>query len=322
MELNWDSDEKLHHCFDVEYTNGFGFQAQLNHAYGFRLHLARIYIMDKNRDIYNYEEDELFVKTIREQTGIDKIWTTDFIGRTYLSIHASHYKDIPMIINACLDNGYGIVTRTSLEVGFKPNDIFNLKNYEIKRIERLREMYTQWNSLHPSEPSNWHTTLNYFLSRPCKLHWNWNSQEGKDLCTEIRTSIKNAGLGCKSEISKKIPRFHWDWFDQTCRKYSIFHYCHWSIDDTLSQNEENSIAKDTTILSEDTTILSKEKEEENECIVCNDAPRETLVIPCGHSVACKNCSDQLCGTNNATQCIYCRQEITCIITNNELDKII
>jgi hypothetical protein len=242
LDLNWDTDDKLKLCFDIECRNGFGFKNDLNRTYGFRLHLARVYIMDKNRDIYDYDEDQLFINTIREQTKIDKIWTTDSVGRTYLSTHVSHYNDIPLIINKCLDNGYGLVTCTSLEVGFKPGDIFSWDTFEKKRIDRLREMYNEWDTIQTnssvtvSDPNTsisttdnctWNRTMQYFTSRPCKLHWNWYSQEGKDLCTEIRTSLKNCNLGCKSEVSKKIPRFEWDWFNDICRKYDILHYSKW-----------------------------------------------------------------------------------------------
>lgn len=53
------------------------------------------------------------------------------------------------------------------------------------------------------------------------------------------------------------------------------------------------------------------------CIICNSAPIETLVLPCGHSVVCKECSNQLKNTNNAKLCIYCRQEITDVIKDEK-----
>jgi hypothetical protein len=132
-----------------------------------------------------------------------------------------------------LENGYGIVTRTSLEIGFKPGDHFSQNNCEIKRIERMREMYEQWDKS-PKIPvlivdCTWNRCMNSFSSRPCKLHWNWTSQDGIDLCTDIRTEIKAAERGCKSDMSKKTPRFEWDWFDEICLKYKILHYCQWSI---------------------------------------------------------------------------------------------
>jgi hypothetical protein len=52
------------------------------------------------------------------------------------------------------------------------------------------------------------------------------------------------------------------------------------------------------------------------CCVCLDAPPETLVLPCGHSVACRACSDRLASTANARVCIVCRQPITEILADD------
>jgi len=50
-------------------------------------------------------------------------------------------------------------------------------------------------------------------------------------------------------------------------------------------------------------------ERADECVVCQDAPPDTLVIPCNHVVVCHDCSDALAGTPNAHVCVVCRQPI-------------
>lgn len=51
------------------------------------------------------------------------------------------------------------------------------------------------------------------------------------------------------------------------------------------------------------------------CCVCLSNPPETLVLPCGHSVACKDCSRQLETTANARLCVVCRQPISEILVD-------
>lgn len=54
---------------------------------------------------------------------------------------------------------------------------------------------------------------------------------------------------------------------------------------------------------------------EDGCLVCFDAPAETLVMPCGHAVACRACSQTLAAGPNRTLCILCRGLIGEILTD-------
>ena len=49
------------------------------------------------------------------------------------------------------------------------------------------------------------------------------------------------------------------------------------------------------------------------CMVCLSSHAETLVMPCGHSVACRECSQGLAETVNAHLCIVCRTPIERIL---------
>lgn len=53
------------------------------------------------------------------------------------------------------------------------------------------------------------------------------------------------------------------------------------------------------------------------CMVCMGTHAETLVMPCGHSVACQECSQGLVGTINAHRCIVCRTPIESILVDGE-----
>ncbi len=58
---------------------------------------------------------------------------------------------------------------------------------------------------------------------------------------------------------------------------------------------------------------SSEEDEPQTCVVCDERPADTRVLPCNHRVACRVCSDKLKTTPNARLCIVCRQEITEVI---------
>lgn len=53
------------------------------------------------------------------------------------------------------------------------------------------------------------------------------------------------------------------------------------------------------------------------CMICMDAPPDTLVLPCGHIVVCRSCSDQLRATRDARTCVRCRRPITDVLRDGE-----
>jgi hypothetical protein len=56
------------------------------------------------------------------------------------------------------------------------------------------------------------------------------------------------------------------------------------------------------------------KEEEVEtCMICLDAPPNTLVLPCQHCVVCKACSQGLKKTPDANKCVRCRKDIVDVL---------
>lgn len=47
------------------------------------------------------------------------------------------------------------------------------------------------------------------------------------------------------------------------------------------------------------------------CCVCEDAEANTIAVPCGHRVVCRQCSVKLNKDgDNSTRCVVCRQTIT------------
>lgn len=253
-----------------------------------------------------------------------KVWITDYLGYNYLTIHASEYNNIPNIINVCLSSGFGISTQTSFQVSFLPGDHFDLQTMEKKRIEQVQKLYQTYYETFGSTQSRrslgedntkiiWDIIKRQCNIRPMKMHWNWATQEGRDFCTRLRSE-----MGCRKKISSFEDRFKWPFFDKTCKKYSILHHSEWSKYDLSAFMESTQLTPLIEASEESHSIKPIEVPttiDMEGCIICNAAPVETLVLPCGHSVVCKNCSNSLKNTNNAKLCIYCRQEIADVIVD-------
>uniref|UniRef100_H2YAN8 RING-type E3 ubiquitin transferase n=1 Tax=Ciona savignyi TaxID=51511 RepID=H2YAN8_CIOSA len=45
-------------------------------------------------------------------------------------------------------------------------------------------------------------------------------------------------------------------------------------------------------------------DEADECMICSDSPRDTILRPCGHAVACASCSDRI------KKCLLCKEAVT------------
>jgi hypothetical protein len=48
--------------------------------------------------------------------------------------------------------------------------------------------------------------------------------------------------------------------------------------------------------------------EETQCVVCFDAPKDHIIVPCGHQCVCEACAEQLTKTRTPT-CLVCREPI-------------
>lgn len=84
-------------------------------------------------------------------------------------------------------------------------------------------------------------------------------------------------------------------------------YCWLGSLDDKKQKMEEEMASDSVYKPPVHECDSSEKISSN-CIICMDAPQETLFLECGHMCCCKACSNKLNG-----ECPVCRQVITRIV---------
>lgn len=69
-----------------------------------------------------------------------------------------------------------------------------------------------------------------------------------------------------------------------------------------------------------------DSDDEGLCIICFERERETFIEPCGHIVACEECSHKLSKESNINireKCILCRQSIRSVsyIKSNKIVNV-
>jgi len=99
----------------------------------------------------------------------------------------------------------------------------------------------------------------------------------------------------------------------------------WYLVDLLfyqSDEEEEDNEEEDNGEEDDSSIVGDGDEEEFVCIICMDAPPETMVLPCRHVTVCRECSLQLVDTPDRYVCCQCRRTITGIVNlvNDNLRK--
>ena len=76
-------------------------------------------------------------------------------------------------------------------------------------------------------------------------------------------------------------------------------------DDTSKVSNLNAKHNDNSSNNKNIEKNTNENDEDIECVICLDAKPNILSINCGHSVMCKECSQQFC-VQSAT-CPVCRE---------------
>ena len=74
------------------------------------------------------------------------------------------------------------------------------------------------------------------------------------------------------------------------------------------QEVQQRLGSSRTPPSAPTTPAPHPDAEETMCVVCFDAPKDHLIVPCGHMCVCAGCAEQLTNTRTPT-CPVCRAAI-------------
>jgi len=68
--------------------------------------------------------------------------------------------------------------------------------------------------------------------------------------------------------------------------------------DNVAKRDNNN--NDIVIDDDDNEKFVDAYENQNECVICMNAPRDVVIIPCGHLICCENCVVQ------CKECPLCR----------------
>lgn len=134
--------------------------------------------------------------------------------------------------------------------------------------------------------------------------WNWHTEDGREFC---RTLKRDYGLAEKDDE----PRFHWKNYDANCREYGLFHRSDWCVYEP-SCGFGDQVAPEP----ERPDLIADDEEHERQCMLCEDAPADTMVLPCEHRVVCAACSAKLNNTGYSKKCVACTRPITMVLVDN------
>ena len=79
----------------------------------------------------------------------------------------------------------------------------------------------------------------------------------------------------------------------------------------LRQAEEKSLSLSREVLR----AMAKAAENGNTCVVCLEAPKDSLLLPCKHMAMCAECTKAVFTSSSQPQCPVCRSRIVDCVYN-------
>jgi hypothetical protein len=263
----------------ILFYNGFGFQSPGEGAGD------NVFVICKCGDNVISEEK---LEIVKQTSGVSSLKIHDWLGRDFITIHWSEYCKIPQVLNCMLFQGIPFTTNTKLSVYFKSGKHYSKEVEELKAIKQREKELLQSPSI-----------INMITIFPDAMFksWNYSTKKGKDFCKLIR---EKKGKKPQCEKTAKGNYFNWDIFQD----YDPI---------TLADLKDSVKILEITIPPEKPIENTLNKFREELCMICMEKEPESMVLPCEHSVVCRDCSLKLRDTNNKNKCIKCRVEITHIL---------
>ncbi len=223
-----------------------------------------------------------FLASLKETCKSQSLQHGDFLGRGYLKIHWMEFGLIESVLTAMLRGGEWFKLQIKQQVVYNPKNgetEFKWSGLEAKLIALIREMdSTEWGKVEKDS--------SYMLYRECLLDiWNWKTPAGKAMCAELR---RRKHLPVQNPEADKDNYWKWKWFAPVAA----------------------IPAAAAEIKAEPPSV----PDSRDTCMICLEAPADTLVLPCGHQVVCATCSARLANTPDKHTCVRCRREIKEIVT--------
>lgn len=253
----------------------------------------------------------------------DRVKLNDFIGHPYVEV--KRRSDAPACINALLALGYTAQAKTRPMVTFEPSDApYSIEKAEHLLLERLYRTY--------GKPLKTPVSMLLGLWPQTILDERlWKTDEGKEFARNALT--REPWLNDDKHLQHPLviyddPRQPFDlaidWPEATMALAPPAQVPPAAADDDdavvvqaprRKASEESDEIQPKRRAKSDDAKVTEWIEEPLACIACLERPADTMVLPCGHQVVCRQCSDKLKDTLNAHKCILCRRVITEVLAD-------
>jgi hypothetical protein len=281
--------------FDSAFYNGFGFQLHRDEY----LVVAFLWEYD-GKSIERLLESDA-TKIFQEQ-GFQGVSVDSWLTRTYLEVHWQQYDRIPDILQFALDAGFSLTLQSKLDVYYKAGDRFDPLKVEEKYVKQffsIIERFPQRDGFHDPDP--W---LLAYQSRWQLLPlWNWASPAGQAFCRQLQKHFPNK-VSEEDADTDKYNYFKFAGVDEAARKYKLLQYGKWWFGKPAIAPAPPSPPPPAAPAPPSAPPTPPAL-----CVICEERPANTLVIPCGHVVVCFECSEQLKKTPDRDVCVQCRSKI-------------
>lgn len=242
----------------------------------------------------------LSVFATREGILPEHLVVEEILTCTCVKLSWNHLVHYPAVVNWLLFNKIPVQINIKFGIRLTPDEFFRLELLDAK----LGETYMKYSE------DVLKVQLRTRIGRSLQSkHW-WISDEGKKFYSWMMEFIKKHKIPeqCSVDIDDdgddndlwNSPEVDEAWLALTCRRLH-----------PEAVDLEPQKPREPTKPAEDPT------DHEDLCLVCFSNPPQTLVLPCGHCVVCKGCSDKLAKSDSAynLKCIQCTQPITTILTD-------
>lgn len=288
----------LQKAFFLEDLNGFGFQ------------VAGL----KGKDTIAFarlpdDAPSDLQQKLRKSTGSTTVEHRDFIGHEYLTIDYREWNLIPRLFVAAIKAGcsaiYPNINNLQPRARFAGHE-FSFEEAELLSIAEFRQFAQSFgNQQNPMR--------NAFelLGSPKAMRrlYNYRTNSGKLFCIELCAAL---GKPIADTSEKALTAMPW-WFelpevDEACRNKEVLHYANWS-------------RREMHYTANKPEVEQRHVDPDNEpvkCVVCMERIANTIALPCEHVVVCHLCSVKLAQTHFAHQCVYCRQQIEEVLSDEQV----
>jgi len=261
-------------------------------------------------------------ETVRLQAHFasNRMAVDDFLGHKFIKLHWTEYQRIPEVLQYFLDHDFNLQLRNTLKVVYEAGERFLPLEMEARFIRNFRQYMVDCTAWCPRYTTPQAYALKAFGTDRLLVERNWATPEGRAFCRELQTYVEPELYW--SDVKLDVMR--WEGVDRVLRRYRLLQYGTWwwvppvaveGPEDPAVDGPEQK-ASEPPAQPPPRMIGPDEAEQPLQpplCVLCEENPSNTRVLPCEHMVVCHACSDRLKPTNDRCLCVQCRQPIALVL---------